>query len=149
MRSIAMSSLCRLMSILTLWTPYHVAHSEMVGAAHAVTAPRDHRSTVLNFLIREDVARQLQSFGIDSETVKSRVAALTDAEARALAAKINALPAGGQAGYPPMNIDPFSLRASSPFGWYLLILAILVVFVAIRLLLTKWGKSDVENLSDP
>jgi hypothetical protein len=50
---------------------------------------------VLNLIQRADVARQLQSFGVDVSTAQDRVAALTDAEVQSLAGKLHAVPAGG------------------------------------------------------
>jgi hypothetical protein len=46
-------------------------------------------------LERADVQAQLQALGVSPGEVKARVAALTDAEAAELAARIDELPAGG------------------------------------------------------
>ena len=53
------------------------------------------RVRVADFLERADVRAQLQARGVSADEVKGRVAALTDEEARELAARIDSLPAGG------------------------------------------------------
>jgi hypothetical protein len=49
------------------------------------------------FLAAEQVATQLQAWGISPEQVAERVAALSDAELERLAATMNTDPAGGDA----------------------------------------------------
>lgn len=46
-------------------------------------------------LARGDVQQQLRAYGVHPDDVKARVAALSDAEAAELAARIESLPAGG------------------------------------------------------
>ena len=53
------------------------------------------RERIVTLLERADVQAQLQAYGVSAGEVKARVAALTDAEAAELAAKIEQLPAGG------------------------------------------------------
>jgi hypothetical protein len=53
------------------------------------------RERVKSFLDRAEVRGQLSSLGVDADSVASRVDALTDDEARDLAARIDQLPAGG------------------------------------------------------
>src|SRR5260221_462869 len=53
------------------------------------------RERVAAFLERTDVQRQLETLGVAPQEVKSRVAALSDAEVASLAGKIDNLPAGG------------------------------------------------------
>jgi hypothetical protein len=53
------------------------------------------RDGLLRVLERADVQQQLQAHGVTVEQAKSRVAALSDAEAAQLAAQIDSLPAGG------------------------------------------------------
>lgn len=50
---------------------------------------------VKSFLDRADVRAQLESLGVDANSARDRVAALTDDEASQLAARIDELPAGG------------------------------------------------------
>ena len=56
------------------------------------------RDGLLRVLERADVQQQLQAHGVTVEQAKSRVAALSDAEAAQLAAQIDSLPAGGDGG---------------------------------------------------
>ena len=50
---------------------------------------------MIEFIDRAEVAARLQAYGVNPAEVKRRVAALTDEEAAELAARIDALPAGG------------------------------------------------------
>lgn len=53
------------------------------------------RERVAAFLERADVQGQMEALGVSAADVKSRVAALSDAEVAGLAGKIDTLPAGG------------------------------------------------------
>jgi len=53
------------------------------------------RERIVTILDRADVQAQLQAHGVSPAEVKARVAAMTDAEAAELAARIDELPAGG------------------------------------------------------
>ncbi len=53
------------------------------------------RVRVERLLERADVQEQLKALGVDPAQAKARVAALSDDEAAALAARIDSLPAGG------------------------------------------------------
>jgi hypothetical protein len=66
------------------------AHAGMVATQEALD-----RDRIVNVLDRADVRAQLEAYGVSADDVKSRVAALTDAEAAELAARIDSLPAGG------------------------------------------------------
>jgi len=88
--------LCRLLIVLMVWTPFHVAQAGMIGTDQVVTSTAQmDRAVVLNALGRSDVASQLQALGLDPATAKDRVAAMSDQEVASLAGKLNALPAGG------------------------------------------------------
>ena len=90
-----MKTICRLLVISLLFFPYH-STAGMIGTeqvASAVSAQAE-RSQIQSALNRADVASALQSMGVDVKTAKERVAALTDEEARSLAGKIGAVPAG-------------------------------------------------------
>jgi hypothetical protein len=90
-------AVCRLSIALAIWMPYQVAQAGMIGTGQisqtSQTSQTD-RGTVLGFMARGDVARELQSFGLDPSTAKARVAAMTDDEVRQLAGKISSAPAG-------------------------------------------------------
>lgn len=66
-----------------------------VQAGMVATGDLLQRERIHEFLDRADVQAQLLVRGVSPEDVKARVAALTDAEAAELAAKIDELPAGG------------------------------------------------------
>jgi hypothetical protein len=53
------------------------------------------RARIVSFLERDEVRAQLEARGVATADVKARVAAMTDEEAASLAARIDALPAGG------------------------------------------------------
>lgn len=56
------------------------------------------RDKVRDFMARTEVQEQLQSFGLNPDTAKDRVDALTDQEVQHLAGKIDSLPAGAISG---------------------------------------------------
>ena len=70
-----------------------VATEEMVASSPA--GARAERGRIQAWLAREDISRQLQEYGVSAQEAQTRVAALTDEEARALAGKLDTLPAGG------------------------------------------------------
>lgn len=81
-----------------------VAQAGLVSAerhAAAATAPhslqQQQRDQVQDFLARADVQRQLVALGVDPAAADARVARMSDAEAAALAERIQALPAGAGA----------------------------------------------------
>ena len=81
-----------IVSLAVLGTPLPV-HAGMVSTDSAMTGAE--RERVASFLERADVRAQLEARGVEAAQVKARVAALTDEEAASLAARIDALPAGG------------------------------------------------------
>lgn len=98
MKSVWARMLCRLLMVLTIWTPVQFAQAGMIGTEQVVAAAAQaDRGTVLEFLGRAEVVNQLQSMGIDPATAKDRVAALTDSEVQQLANRIQTAPAGGDA----------------------------------------------------
>jgi hypothetical protein len=91
-------SICRLLVVLMALAPYQVAQAGMIGTDQVVaSASQADRDTVLNFVTRSDVASQLQSLGLDPSTARDRVAAMTDQEVQAMAARIESMPAGADA----------------------------------------------------
>lgn len=95
MKSVWARTLCRLLMVLTVWSPIQYAQAGMIGTDQvASAASQTDRNTVLQFLGRADVTSQLQSMGVDPATVKDRVAAMTDQEVQSLAGKIHSMPAG-------------------------------------------------------
>jgi hypothetical protein len=95
MKSVWARLFCRLLVALMIWTPYQFATAGMIGTEQVVTASTQaDRAAVLGFVNRGDVARQLQSLGIDPKTAQDRIGALSDQEVQSLAGKIQSLPAG-------------------------------------------------------
>jgi len=92
-------TICRLLVVLMVWTPYQVAQAAMIGTDQAVTSSSSaDRGALLSFINRTDVASQLQALGLDPANAKDRVAAMTDNEVQSLAGRINSLPAGADSG---------------------------------------------------
>ena len=95
MKSAWARTICRLLIVLMVWTPYQVAQAGMISADQAAApSSQADRAAVLSFVSRADVAGQLQSMGLDAATAKDRVAAMSDAEVAYLAGRIEQLPAG-------------------------------------------------------
>lgn len=95
MKSAWAKTICRLLVVLMIWTPYQVAQAGMIGTDQVATSSSQaDRSAVLSFVSRADVAGQLQAMGLDAATAKDRVAAMSDGEVSYLAGRINSLPAG-------------------------------------------------------
>jgi hypothetical protein len=95
MKSAWAKTICRLLVVLMVWTPYQVAQAGMIGTDQvATTSSTADRTAVLGFVSRADVAGQLQAMGLDGATAKDRVAAMSDAEVSYLAGRIDSLPAG-------------------------------------------------------
>lgn len=95
MKSAWAKTICRLLVVLMVWTPYQIAQAGMIATDQVATAASQvERSAVVSFVTRADVANQLQALGLDAATAKDRVAAMTDAEVSYLAGQINSLPAG-------------------------------------------------------
>lgn len=69
------------------------------ASAGIVTTDQIHasaeRDRVRDFMAREDVRAQLQSFGVNADKVDERVDAMTDQEVSELAGRIDEMPAGG------------------------------------------------------
>jgi hypothetical protein len=54
------------------------------------------RERVKELVARPELAQQMKQMGIVPEEVQARIDAMTDEEVRALAGRINAVPAGGE-----------------------------------------------------
>lgn len=72
------------------------AQAGMLGTGEAVSVAQAQsaRVTLRGLLARQDTAAKLQALGIEPQAALERVAALTDAEAAALAERLERLPAG-------------------------------------------------------
>lgn len=93
--------LCRLLIVMMAWAPFQATHAGMIGTGEqiAVSNAQSERSAVLSLINRADVARDLQSYGVDLSSARDRVAALTDEEVRTLAGTLNTAPAGASEGW--------------------------------------------------
>ena len=120
MKSVWARIFCRLLVAMMIWTPYQIATAGMIGTEQVVTAAstaQADRDAVLSFVARGDVARQLQSFGIDPKAAGERIAALSDEEVRSLAGKIQSAPAGADSGDVVVGI--LIVAAIAVVVWYL------------------------------
>ena len=77
------------------------AYAEIVGTDEAAAsmepaAPDADREKLRAFMERPEVAKQLQKMGVSPEEAKARVGAMSDAEVRLVAGKLDLLPAGGR-----------------------------------------------------
>ena len=90
-------TICRLVIALMIWTPWQITQAGMIGAGDSVAAAYADRAAVLGFVSRADIARELQSFGIDPALAAERVAAMTDEELRSIADRVRDQPAGANA----------------------------------------------------
>jgi hypothetical protein len=77
--------------IVSLAVPFPV-QADMVSTEAALGSAH---ARIAEMLDRADVQAQLQAHGVSAAEVKARVAALTDAEAAEIGARIDELPAGG------------------------------------------------------
>jgi hypothetical protein len=91
--------LCRILIVLTAWSPLQIAQAGMIGTEQTLSPQGEmDRAHVMSILNRGDVSVQLQAFGLDPAKVRDRVQAMTDQEVAALAQKLDSLPAGGRSG---------------------------------------------------
>ena len=75
------------------------AQAAVIGTEAVVSAQQaeQDRSRVQDLLSREEVKQQLLAAGVDPRDVAARVDALSDQEVHQLAAKMDSMPAGGDA----------------------------------------------------
>ena len=76
--------------------PIGVANAGLISTERVVEleAAAEDRARVMDFLAREDVRAQLTELGVDPAVAVARVGALSDAEIRDVAGRIDQLPAG-------------------------------------------------------
>lgn len=84
-------------------------------ATDRIAAEHSERERLKALVARPEVARKLQALGVVPEEARARIDALTDEEVNALAARIEAAPAGGL----------------STQEWLLVIIAILLLIIAL------------------
>ncbi len=72
------------------------ARAELIGTEQATQVETaQNKATIDGFISRAEVQQKMQELGLSTIITAQRIALLNDAEARELAQKINALPAGG------------------------------------------------------
>ena len=93
--------ICRFLIVAMAMLPFQSLQAGMIGTDQVASAAsgQTDRATVLGFMNRSEVAGQLQAMGVDLQTAKDRVAAMTDQEARTLAGNLDLLPAGATSGW--------------------------------------------------
>lgn len=87
------------LGVLALSIHLPAAHAAVIGTDVVVGAQQaeQDRSRVHSLLSREEVKQQLLAAGVDPRDVAARVDALSDQEVHQLAAKMDEMPAGGDA----------------------------------------------------
>jgi len=93
-----MTSRVLIASVFSLVVPLQSAYAGMVSTdrVDASAQSQPERERVRTFLDREDVRKELHAQGIDADTAKMRVSALTDEEVHKVAGKLDTMPAGGE-----------------------------------------------------
>ncbi len=87
-----------MISFSLIMLPLGSAQSAMIGNSQLLDGSSDSaRTTLLQTLEREQVRNQLTQLGVDAETVKQRVAQMTEQEIATLNERLGDLPAGGDA----------------------------------------------------
>jgi hypothetical protein len=119
MKTTMMRIIGRLLILSMLALPFQTVQAGMIGtdqiASNATVEAQ--RATLARTIDRPDVARQLQSLGVDATTAKERVAAMTDAEVQSLANNLGTLPAGAN---------------SSAWGWAIVIALVIWAWYAYK-----------------
>jgi len=87
------------LGLLALGLHLPAANAALVGTEAVVNAAQaqQSRERLVSALNREDVKTQLMARGVDPTQVQARLDSLTDEEVQTLAAKMDQLPAGGDA----------------------------------------------------
>ncbi len=85
-----------ILSLSLIMLPLGAAHSAMINNGQLLQGDTG-RTQLMQTLEREQVRQQLIQLGVDAETVKLRVAQMTDQEITTLNQRLGELPAGGDA----------------------------------------------------
>lgn len=83
----------RLLILCTLGLGLPLPASAGIVTTDQITASAE-RDRVRDFMAREDVRTQMESLGVDANSVRERVDAMTDEEIGQLAGRIDQMPAG-------------------------------------------------------
>lgn len=100
MKSVLTRMICHFLAIALMVLPFQTSHAGMIGTDQLTSAAsaQSDRSVVLNYLTRSQTVNELQALGLDAQSARDRVAAMTDDEVGTLAGKISAAPAGADGG---------------------------------------------------
>lgn len=88
-------SIALIVSLVGMGLPLS-AQAGMISTPSVAGEPAKER--IISLIERSDVRAQLQTFGVNPADAKARVAAMSDAEAAQLAARIDSLPTGADGG---------------------------------------------------
>lgn len=89
-----------MMAMVLSWSlPLQSAYASMVSTSSVIHAEQlqQQREKVAAFLQRADVRQQLEKYGVAAADARARVDSLSDEEVGMLAARIDQVPAGGDA----------------------------------------------------
>lgn len=86
-------AVARLLILCTLGLGLPLPASAGIVTTDQITAGAE-RDRVRDFMAREDVRAQMESLGVDANSVRERVDAMTDEEVSKLAGRIDQMPAG-------------------------------------------------------
>jgi hypothetical protein len=97
LRFMRITSRLLIASVLALGLPLQSTHAGVVGTDRVAASAQSQseRERIRAFLDREDVRKELQNQGVDANTAKARVDALTDEEVQKVAGRLDKMPAGG------------------------------------------------------
>ena len=86
-------------AMLTVSMPMAPAMAGMVSTEQVIEAASadQSRESVMRFLERDDVRRQMEALGVDPDEAAARVGSLSDAEVEQIAGRLEELPAGESA----------------------------------------------------
>ena len=97
MKSALTRMICRFLAIALMMLPFQSGQARMIGTdqVNSSATVQVDRNVVLNYLSRSQTVSEFQALGLDAQTARDRVAAMTDDEVSTLAGKVNTAPAGG------------------------------------------------------
>ena len=96
---LARRTICTLLIASVALLPVGSARADMISVEAALTpADQSPHQALLALLNRSDIVGQLEALGVERGVAQDRIAAMTDAEALALATRLQLLPAGGDYG---------------------------------------------------
>ncbi|MEJ6023980.1 PA2779 family protein [Ramlibacter sp. PS4R-6] len=91
---------CRALVVSLLTLSFTTARAGFISPDQAAQqAAQTDRAVVMSVLDRSETATQLAQLGIDPQTARARVNAMTDQEVHALAQDIQTAPAGAMSGW--------------------------------------------------